>query len=119
MSKQELYLIEIVFICALKTKLTCFQRYSSGPIEVLVLAGDNAITKWRSLMGPTKVFKTIFSHPESIRGQFGLSDTRNACHGSDSTESAKREIEIFFPEFDANKWLNANVDKQISDMLCS
>lgn len=86
---------------------------------MLVLAGDNAIAKWRSLMGPTKVFKTIFSHPESIRGQFGLSDTRNACHGSDSTESAKREIGIFFPEFDANKWLNANVDKQTSDMHCS
>lgn len=75
-----------------------------------MLAGDNAITKWRTLMGPTKVFKTIFSHPESIRGQFGLTDTRNACHGSDSTKSARREIEIFFPEFDTNGWLMANAD---------
>ena len=33
-------------------------------------------------MGPTKVFKTQFEAPDSIRGQFGLSDTRNATHGS-------------------------------------
>lgn len=33
-------------------------------------------------MGPTKVFKTIFEAPDTIRGQFGLSDTRNATHGS-------------------------------------
>lgn len=33
-------------------------------------------------MGPTKVFKTIYSHPNSIRGRFGLTDTRNATHGS-------------------------------------
>lgn len=82
---------------------------------MLVLAGDNAIAKWRNLMGPTKVFKTIFTHPESIRGRFGLTDTRNACHGSDSTESAKREIALFFPEFDANEWLNANAKRQTSD----
>lgn len=55
-------------------------------------------------MGPTKVFKTIFTHPDSIRGKFGLSDTRNACHGSDSPESVKREIDIIFPEFNINNW---------------
>lgn len=82
---------------------------------MFVLAGDNAIAKWRNLLGPTKVFKTIFSHPDSIRGQFGLSDTRNACHGSDSTESARREIGIFFPEFDTDDWLHANSDKHTSD----
>lgn len=80
----------------------------SGPIEVLILAGEDSITKWRTIMGPTKVYKTIFSHPNSIRGQFGLSDTRNACHGSDSEESAKREIEIFFPDFNTTEWIRTN-----------
>lgn len=55
-------------------------------------------------MGPTKVFKTLYSHPQSIRGQFGLSDTRNACHGSDSIESVEKEVNIFFPDFSINEW---------------
>jgi nucleoside-diphosphate kinase len=54
---------------------------------------------WRQLLGPTKVFKAIHSHPDSIRGLFGLTDTRNACHGSDSVESVAKEIKIFFPDF--------------------
>ena len=36
----------------------------------------------------------------SIRGQFGLTDTRNVSHGSDSDETARREIQFFFPDFD-------------------
>lgn len=55
---------------------------TSGPVEVLVLAKENAISDWRSLLGPTKVFKTVISHPDSIRGMFGLTDTRNVGHGS-------------------------------------
>lgn len=90
--------------CPLKFILFCF----SGPIEVLVLAGDDAIARWRTVMGPTKVYKTIFSHPDSIRGQFGISDTRNACHGSDSMESVIRETGIFFPDFQVYDWLRQN-----------
>lgn len=73
---------------------------------MLVLGGDNAISRWRALLGPTKVFRTVYTHPESIRGMYGLSDTRNAGHGSDSIESAKREIGIFFKDFDADQWLS-------------
>lgn len=75
---------------------------------MLILAGDDAIARWRTVMGPTKVFKTIFSHPQSIRGQFGISDTRNACHGSDSIESVIREVGIFFPDFHVHDWLREN-----------
>ena len=53
-------------------------------------------------MGPTKVIKTRYEHPNTIRGRFGLTDTRNTSHGSDSTENALKEIAFFFPEFDAN-----------------
>lgn len=77
----------------------------SGPIDVYILAGDNVISRWRTLLGPTRVYKAVYSHPDSIRGLFGLSDTRNVCHGSDSEESAKREIGIFFSEFNVDRWL--------------
>ena len=80
---------------------------SSGSVHAHILAlpsnsvnDSNAITTWRKLMGPTKVMKTRYSEPDTIRGTFGLSDTRNCSHGSDSLETAKREIEFFFPDFD-------------------
>jgi Nucleoside diphosphate kinase len=58
----------------------CF--HYSGPSEINILARENAITKWRELLGPTKVYIARFSHPYSIRGMYGISDTRNAAHGS-------------------------------------
>lgn len=73
---------------------------TSGPSEILILAKNNAITDWRELMGPTKVFRAQYDAPESIRGKFGLSDTRNATHGSDSEDSAKKEIALLFPDFE-------------------
>jgi nucleoside-diphosphate kinase len=45
------------------------------------------------------VFKTIFSMPNSIRGLYGLTDTRNACHGSDSPQSVADEIRKIFPDY--------------------
>lgn len=72
---------------------------------MFILAGDDVIAKWREMLGPTRVFRTTYTHPDSIRGQFGLSDTRNVGHGSDSMESAKREIEFFFSDFNVDKWL--------------
>ncbi|XP_046576018.1 nucleoside diphosphate kinase 6-like isoform X3 [Haliotis rubra] len=48
--------------------------------------------------------RTIHEAPETIRGRFGLTDTRNCTHGSDSTETAAREIKFFFPEFSIGKW---------------
>ncbi|XP_066139713.1 nucleoside diphosphate kinase 6 [Euwallacea fornicatus] len=77
---------------------------SSGESDLYILAKDNAIKDWRALMGPTKVYKAQFEAPNSIRGKYGLSDTRNATHGSDSLETAKKEIGIFFPDFKYDKW---------------
>ncbi|KAL8581458.1 hypothetical protein ACOMHN_004343 [Nucella lapillus] len=77
---------------------------NSGPIWTHILAGEDAVPQWRQLMGPTKVLKTIYEAPDSIRGQFGLTDTRNCCHGSDSEATAKREMEFFFPEFSIDGW---------------
>ncbi|XP_015593849.1 nucleoside diphosphate kinase 6 isoform X2 [Cephus cinctus] len=76
----------------------------SGPSDMHVLAGHDAIVKWRELMGPTKVYQAQYLAPNTIRGTFGLSDTRNAAHGSDSPESAEQEIKIFFKDFNTTKW---------------
>ncbi|XP_031587835.1 nucleoside diphosphate kinase 6 [Oreochromis aureus] len=78
---------------------------SSGPMRAYILAREDAISHWRELMGPTKVFRARFNSPASIRGQFGLTDTRNTTHGSDSLESAQREITFFFPDFCADEWM--------------
>ncbi|XP_060632311.2 nucleoside diphosphate kinase 6 [Anolis sagrei] len=77
---------------------------ASGPMRAYILAHQEAISLWRSLMGPTKVFRAQHTHPESIRGAFGLTDTRNTVHGSDSATSASREIAFFFPEFSEEDW---------------
>ncbi|XP_003704529.1 nucleoside diphosphate kinase 6 isoform X1 [Megachile rotundata] len=76
----------------------------SGPSDIHILADYDAIAKWRQLMGPTKTYEAQYIAPDTIRGMFGLSDTRNATHGSDSVESAKREISILFKDFDLQKW---------------
>ncbi|KAH8419960.1 hypothetical protein KR009_004332 [Drosophila setifemur] len=79
-------------------RLTSFMN--SGPCYAIILQSEACIKKWRTLLGPTKVFRAVYSDPNSIRALYGLSDTRNACHGSDSEASALREIGILFPEFD-------------------
>jgi nucleoside-diphosphate kinase len=97
----------------------------SGPSDIYILTSPNAITKWRNLLGPTKVYQAQYSAPNSVRGKFGLSDTRNAAHGSgieykvlvlpftysfliciisDSEESVKREIAILFKDFNIKDW---------------
>jgi nucleoside-diphosphate kinase len=60
------------------------------------LVKDDAIKGWRNLLGPTNTQKARDEAPGSLRAQFGTDGTRNACHGSDSIESAERELNIFF-----------------------
>lgn len=55
---------------------------TSGSSHIFILTKVNAIQEWRKLMGPTKIYQTQFTAPDTIRGKFGLSDTRNATHGS-------------------------------------
>ncbi|KAJ3645017.1 hypothetical protein Zmor_022710 [Zophobas morio] len=90
---------------------------TSGPSDFYILARDDAIKEWRKLMGPTKVFKTQFEAPDSIRGQFGLSDTRNATHGSDSPESVRKEVGLFFPHFDIENWYQEEEPKFRANQL--
>tara|TARA_B100000965_G_C19492728_1_gene713761 strand:- start:687 stop:1097 length:411 start_codon:yes stop_codon:yes gene_type:complete len=66
---------------------------SSGPIEVLILEGDNAIKKNRDLMGATDPKN---AEDGTIRKLYGISIDKNSVHGSDSPENAKKEISFFF-----------------------
>ena len=66
----------------------------SGPLVALVLEGDEAIEVVRALNGATDGRKAA---PGTIRGDLSLSNRENLVHGSDSPESAEREIGIWFP----------------------
>jgi nucleoside-diphosphate kinase len=68
---------------------------TSGPLVVAVLEGDEAIEVVRALNGATDGRKAA---PGTIRGDLSLSNRENLVHGSDSAESAQREIKIWFPE---------------------
>jgi len=71
---------------------------SSGPILALILAREDAVTYWRQIIGPTQTSKARDEAPESLRALFGTDNQKNAVHGSDSTNSAVREIHFFFPD---------------------
>lgn len=75
--------------------LTTFM--SSGPVVVLVLAGEQAIKRHRDLMGATDPAKAV---PGTIRAVYGTNIEFNAVHGSDSPETAGFEIGFFFPEME-------------------
>ena len=66
---------------------------TSGKILVMVLEGDNAVNKYRDLIGSTDPNK---AKEGSIRKLYALNTTQNSVHASDSLENAKREIEFFF-----------------------
>jgi nucleoside-diphosphate kinase len=66
---------------------------TSGPVVKMVVSGEGAVAKVRTLMGATNPADAA---PGTIRGDFGLTMDENVIHGSDSPESAEREIGIFF-----------------------
>ncbi|CAI9267608.1 unnamed protein product [Lactuca saligna] len=71
---------------------------TSGPVLIMVLQKANAIADWRTLIGPTDARKAKSTHPDSIRAMCGEDLERNCVHGSDSYESAAREISFFFTQ---------------------
>lgn len=68
---------------------------TSGPVVAMCIEGDDAISVVRTTMGATDPKK---ASPGTIRGDLGLETTENLVHGSDSPESAARELSLFFPE---------------------
>jgi nucleoside-diphosphate kinase len=68
---------------------------TSAPLVAMVLEGDEAVTAARQLIGATNPLE---ANTGSIRGDFAIAVGQNMVHGSDSPESATREIGIWFPE---------------------
>lgn len=66
---------------------------TSGPVVAMVIEGKDAVSAAREMMGATNPLKAA---PGTIRGSYGIDIGRNIIHGSDSPESAQREIALFF-----------------------
>lgn len=77
---------------------------TSSPVVVIALAGKDAIAIARKLMGATFGSK---AEPGTIRGDFGVSNVFNLIHGSDSPESAARELTLFFGPGELIEWTPA------------
>ena len=74
---------------------------TSGPIVAMVWEGKNIITSLRKIMGKTNPLDADLG---TVRGDFAVDIGKNVVHGSDSEESAKREIALFFKEEELIKW---------------
>ena len=68
-----------------------------GPCVVMVLEGENAVAKWREIMGATDPKKAADG---TVRKLFGANVGENASHGSDGPDTARFEISFFFPGYD-------------------
>jgi nucleoside-diphosphate kinase len=66
---------------------------ASGPVVGMILEGENAIARWRDLMGPTDATQ---APANTIRGRFGTTIQENAVHGSDATDTAAFEMGFIF-----------------------
>ncbi|KAH6569361.1 hypothetical protein BASA62_004940 [Batrachochytrium salamandrivorans] len=71
---------------------------TSGPTLALILKKENAVLEWRNIMGPSSFICAKEEAPKSIRAQFGTDSRLNAVFGSDSSSSAKYEIDLLFGE---------------------
>jgi len=76
---------------------TLVKYVTSSPALAMELVGENAVYNWRQVIGPTDSNKARETAPESVRARYGTDGTYNAAHGSDSMDSAARELELFFP----------------------
>tara|TARA_Y100000996_G_scaffold409657_1_gene390675 strand:- start:698 stop:1147 length:450 start_codon:yes stop_codon:yes gene_type:complete len=82
---------------------------TSSPVIALAIEGDNSVQVVRNLMGATN---PVDSLPGTIRGDYGLTIGMNLIHGSDSEDSANRELAIFFDDSEL-----INYDRQIDDWI--
>lgn len=85
---------------------------TSSPVLVLAIRGNGAITIARNMMGATFGSK---ANPGTIRGDFGVSNSFNLIHGSDSPEAAERELKLFFAPGEVQDWSRAG-DAWVYDM---
>ncbi|KAB2576713.1 putative nucleoside diphosphate kinase protein [Lasiodiplodia theobromae] len=77
----------------------------SGPVCAMVWEGRDVVKTGRVILGATN---PLASAPGTIRGDFAIDVGRNVCHGSDSVESAKKEIALWFKPEEVQTWTQAN-----------
>ena len=80
---------------------------TSSPVAVFAVRGVGAIAICRKMMGATFGYE---AEPGTIRGDFGISNQYNLIHGSDSTDSAKRELALYFKDGEIFEWQPADSD---------
>ncbi|KAK2166343.1 hypothetical protein LSH36_40g21082 [Paralvinella palmiformis] len=80
---------------------------SSGPVVPMVWEGKNVVKTGRKMLGETNPFD---SQPGTIRGDFCIEVGRNICHGSDSVESAEKEISLWFTKDEQITWTPCDED---------
>jgi nucleoside-diphosphate kinase len=78
---------------------------TSGPVVAMAWEANNAVEIVRNTMGPTNPASAV---PGTIRGDLGVDIGRNLIHGSDSHESAQRELELFFSEGEILSYRRSN-----------
>lgn len=87
---------------------TLVEYFSSGPIVGMVWEGKNVVKGGRMLLGATNPADSL---PGTIRGDFAVDVGRNVCHGSDSVESATREIAYWFKENELTQWTSHSANQ--------
>lgn len=86
---------------------------TSGPVLAMVWEGENAVLSMRTMMGKTNPQEAL---PGTIRGDFAQQTGRNIIHGSDSVESARREIDLFFNDYELLP-MNRTVDPWLFEKM--
>eukprot|EP01007_Sphenomonas_quadrangularis_P001269 NODE_2191_length_656_cov_1907.469522_g1848_i0.p2 GENE.NODE_2191_length_656_cov_1907.469522_g1848_i0~~NODE_2191_length_656_cov_1907.469522_g1848_i0.p2 ORF type:complete len:153 (-),score=70.52 NODE_2191_length_656_cov_1907.469522_g1848_i0:121-579(-) len=81
------------------------EYFTSGPVVAMVWEGTGVVKTVRTMLGATKPAE---SAPGTIRGDFAVDVGRNICHGSDSVESANKEIALWFKEDELAAWTVRN-----------
>ena len=79
----------------------------SGPVVCMIWEGKEAVSTGRKMLGATNPLE---SAPGTIRGDYSIEVGRNICHGSDSVESAEREIGLWFEESEILDWTSHSFD---------
>ncbi|XP_020774500.1 nucleoside diphosphate kinase 7 isoform X2 [Boleophthalmus pectinirostris] len=91
------------------------QFLSSGSVVALELMGDEAVSVWKRLLGPTDSALARRDEPQSVRAHYGTDAIKNVGHGSDSFAAAARELEFFFPSTIGHGLLNT---ANLTDCTC-
>lgn len=86
---------------------------SAGPVVAIVLEGKDVVRYSRTMIGETSPSK---SPAGSIRGDLATDVSRNIIHGSDATDTAQREIQLWFQEHEVNDWTKCTATWQYEDV---